>query len=274
VFPEPPAYFRSLRQRSKIKLNIAVISLSLLQNISYNVIMKTAIVSGGAQGTGKAIALKRMKEGCAVVVLDSDVEQLKAFEAENSGIFGLLCDVGNPDEVNDAMAKIEALYGKVDYLVNNAGISYFEPMDSMSIDTWNRVLAVNLSSVFYLSKACLPLFSENSAILNIASTRALMSEPGGEAYGASKGGIVALTHAMANSLGPKTRVNCISPGWIETKHYEKLSETDHTQHPAGRVGKVTDIAEAAFFLLSESSGFTTGQNLVIDGGMTKKMIYE
>lgn len=236
--------------------------------------MKTAIVSGGAQGIGKAIALKLMKEGCAVVVLDSNTDYLRALEAEKSGLFGLLCDVAHPDQVNEAVAKIEALYGKVDYLVNNAGISHFEPVESMSIDTWNRILAVNLSSVFYLSKACLPLFCEKSAILNIASTRALMSEPDGEAYSASKGGIVAMTHALAISLGPKTRVNCISPGWIETKNYDKLTETDHKQHPAGRAGKVEDIAEAAFFLLSENSGFTTGQNLVIDGGMTKKMIYE
>ncbi|MDD2617547.1 MAG: SDR family oxidoreductase, partial [Bacteroidales bacterium] len=99
-------------------------------------------------------------------------------------------------------------------------------------------------------------------------------EPDGEAYGASKGGIVALTHALAMSLGPKTRVNCISPGWIEVENYQSLSETDHNQHPAGRVGKVEDIAEAAYFLLSEKSGFTTGQNFVIDGGMTKKMIYD
>lgn len=236
--------------------------------------MKTAIVSGGAQGIGKAIARKLSKEGCAVVVLDSGLDYPEALEAEKNGLLSFRCDVAHPDEINEVLARIEALYGKVDYLVNNAGISCFEPIESLSIESWNRMLAVNLSSVFYLSKACLPLFSDNSAILNIASTRALMSEPGGEAYGASKGGIVALTHALAISLGPKTRVNCISPGWIETRHYEKLSEADHKQHPAGRVGKVEDIAEAAYFLLSEKSGFTTGQNFVIDGGMTKKMIYE
>ncbi len=236
--------------------------------------MKIAIVSGGAQGIGKAIALKLRNEGCAVVVLDSNPEYLKTLEAENSGLFGMLCDVGHPEEINQTVDKIGALYGKVDYLVNNAGISSFEPFENLSIETWNRILAVNLSSVFYLSKACLPLFTEHSAILNIASTRALMSEPGSEAYGASKGGIVALTHALAMSLGPKTRVNCISPGWIKTKAYESLSQTDHKQHPVGRVGKVEDIAEAAYFLLSGKSGFTTGQNLVIDGGMTKKMMYE
>ncbi|MDD4639894.1 MAG: SDR family oxidoreductase [Bacteroidales bacterium] len=236
--------------------------------------MKTAIVSGGAHGIGKAIALKLLKKGCAVVVLDSNPDYLQSLEAEKNGLLFFRCDVSHPDEVNEVMVKIEALYGKVDYLVNNAGISRFEPIESLSIDTWNHILAVNLSSVFYLSKACLPLFSENSAILNIASTRALMSEPDGEAYGASKGGIVALTHALAMSLGPKTRVNCISPGWIEVENYQSLSETDHNQHPAGRVGKVEDIAEAAYFLLSEKSGFTTGQNFVIDGGMTKKMIYD
>jgi NAD(P)-dependent dehydrogenase (short-subunit alcohol dehydrogenase family) len=118
-----------------------------------------------------------------------------------------------------------------------------------------------------------PLFTEKSAIVNIASTRAFMSEPDGEAYGASKGGIVALTHALAISLGPKIRVNCVSPGWILTNENEKLFEADVTQHPAGKVGNVDDIAETVLFLLSEKASFITGQNIVVDGGMTKKMIY-
>lgn len=239
--------------------------------------MKTAIVTGGAHGIGKGIALRLLEEGFIVIVLDTNPEHLSILEKEtadeNKYLITFSCDVGNPVEVENTIKKIETLYGQVDCLVNNAGISVFEPIDTMTIETWNRIISVNLSSIFYLVKACLPLFTEQSAILNIASTRALMSELNGEAYGASKGGIVALTHALSVSLGPKTRVNCISPGWIEVNDYENLSEADHLQHPVGRVGKVEDIAEAAAFLLSEKAGFITGQNLVVDGGMTKKMIY-
>jgi NAD(P)-dependent dehydrogenase (short-subunit alcohol dehydrogenase family) len=239
--------------------------------------MKTAIVTGGAHGIGKGIALRLLKDGFIVIVLDYNPEYLSVLEKETAEeskqLITFTCDVGSPEEVEDTIKKIETLYGQVDCLVNNAGISVFEPIDTMTIETWDYIISVNLSSIFYLVKACLPLFTEKSAILNIASTRALMSEPNGEAYGAGKGGIVALTHALSVSLGPKTRVNCISPGWIEVNDYENLSEADHLQHPVGRVGKVEDIAEAASFLLSEKAEFITGQNLVVDGGMTKKMIY-
>ena len=240
--------------------------------------MKTAIVTGGAHGIGKGIALRLLKDEYIVMVLDSNQEALAQMEAESKGknesLQFFCCDVGNPDEVKTTIDRIEALFGHVDCLVNNAGISRFEPIDTMSIETWNRIISVNLSSIFYLVKACQSLFTENSAIVNIASTRALMSEPNGEAYGASKGGIVALTHALAVSLGPKTRVNCVSPGWIEVNDYDNLSAEDHAQHPVGRVGLVEDIAETVAFLLSEKAGFITGQNIVVDGGMTKKMIYE
>ena len=153
------------------------------------------------------------------------------------------------------------------------GIGIFKPIEELSVEMWNRILSVNLSSMFYMVKFGKHLFSEQSAIVNIASTRALMSEPDGEAYGASKGGIAALTHALAISLGTKTRVNCVSPGWIEVNDYENLSEADHAQHPAGKVGTAEDIAETVWFLLSDKAGFITGQNIVVDGGMTKKMIY-
>ena len=161
----------------------------------------------------------------------------------------------------------------MDYLVNNAGVSIFKPIDELSVGEWNDIISTNLSGMFYCVKFVKPFLSASSAIVNIASTRAIMSEPDGEAYGASKGGIVALTHALAVSLSPKTRVNCVSPGWIEVKDYENLSEADHAQHPAGRVGYPDDVAETVAHLLSEKAGFITGQNIVIDGGMTKKMIY-
>lgn len=240
---------------------------------------KIAIVTGGAHGIGKAIVQKLLLEQCIVVVLDNNTDHLSALESElskfidNKSLKLVCCDVGNPDEVQECVKEIMRTYQKIDYLVNNAGISVFEPIASMSIESWNRVLSVNLSSIFYLVKASLPFLNENSAIVNIASTRALMSELDSEAYGATKGGIVALTHALSVSLGPKTRVNCISPGWIEINNYEGLSEADHSQHPVGRVGIVEDIAQAAWFLLSDKASFITGQNIVVDGGMTKKMIY-
>jgi NAD(P)-dependent dehydrogenase (short-subunit alcohol dehydrogenase family) len=148
-----------------------------------------------------------------------------------------------------------------------------KPVTDLSLDEWRRVLDVNLTGAFLLAKHAAPrLRQAQGAIVNIASTRALMSEPDTEAYAASKGGLVALTHALAMSLGPKVRVNCISPGWIDTAG-EELSEADHAQHPAGRVGRPEDVAELVAWLSSPKSEFVTGANFVIDGGMTRKMIY-
>jgi NAD(P)-dependent dehydrogenase (short-subunit alcohol dehydrogenase family) len=239
--------------------------------------MKTAVVTGGGHGIGKGIVKRLLQEQFRVVALDINAQFLQELENETGVMPGqlvtLTCDIGDPDEVQKTMHQIGNLFGTIDYLVNNAGISRFEPIETMTTETWNRILSVNLSSIFYLVKFGKHLLAEHSAIVNIASTRALMSEPDGEAYGASKGGIVALTHALAVSLGPKTRVNCISPGWIEVNHYDTLSAEDHSQHPAGKVGIPEDIAETVLFLLSDKASFITGQNIVVDGGMTKKMIY-
>ncbi len=237
--------------------------------------MKVSVVTGGAHGIGKAIALALLEQGSAVMVLDVNDQYIDTLKRETSGrlLQALVCDVGNADEVAQAMDVIAKLHGKIDYMVNNAGIGRFIPIDEMTVEDWNRILSVNLSSIFYMVKFGKCLLAEGSAIVNIASTRAIMSEPNGEAYGASKGGIVALTHALSVSLGPQTRVNCISPGWVEVNQYDQLSENDHAQHPCGRVGKVDDIAGMATFLLSEKAGFITGQNFVVDGGITKKMIY-
>jgi len=235
--------------------------------------MKTAIVTGGGHGIGKGIVRKLLQEQCQVIVLDINTDYLSVLKKEYPQVETLLCDVGNPDDVQKTMKRIESLSGKIDYLVNNAGIGVFKPIEELSVEMWNRILSVNLSSMFYMVKFGKHLFSEQSAIVNIASTRALMSEPDGEAYGASKGGIVALTHALAISLGIKTRVNCVSPGWIEVNDYEKISDADHAQHPVGKVGTAEDIAETVWFLLSDKAAFITGQNIVVDGGMTKKMIY-
>ena len=236
--------------------------------------MKNVIVTGGGHGIGRGIVYKLLEDGYRVFVLESNnifVEELK--EENNVNLMAFLCDVGLPEEIESAVNEISKDYTVIDCLVNNAGISHFESMETMSFEKWNRILSVNLSSVFYLVKYVKPLLTENSAIVNIASTRALMSEPDSEAYAATKGGIVALTHAMSASLSPKTRVNCISPGWIEVNNYDGLTASDHSQHSVGRVGRVADIAEVTSFLLSEKAGFITGQNIIIDGGMTKKMIY-
>jgi NAD(P)-dependent dehydrogenase (short-subunit alcohol dehydrogenase family) len=157
------------------------------------------------------------------------------------------------------------------------------PVEQLALESWNRQLGVNLTGAFLMAKHAAPhLRAARGAIVNVASTRALQSEANTEAYSASKGGLVALTHALAVSLGPAVRVNCVSPGWIDVSGWQKsaprqpasLSAADHAQHPAGRVGTPEDIAAMVAFLLSDAAGFVTGQNFVVDGGMTRKMIYE
>ena len=151
-----------------------------------------------------------------------------------------------------------------------------KPLRSLTLAEWHRVIDTNLTATFLLARAAeKSLRQVRGAMVTIASTRALMSEAEAESYSASKGGLVALTHALAISLAPDVRVNCVSPGWIETKDYAGLRRKDHAQHPAGRVGRPQDVAEmVAWHLDAERSGFVTGANFVIDGGMTRKMIYE
>jgi NAD(P)-dependent dehydrogenase (short-subunit alcohol dehydrogenase family) len=179
--------------------------------------------------------------------------------------------------VKNAIATTIETFNRLDILVNNAAISNPEnpPVAQMSLVQWNEIISVNLTGAFLGCKYAIPHLQKNGGvIINIASTRALMSEPNTEAYSSAKGGIVALTHALANSLGPAIRVNCISPGWIDTTAgAENLSEQNHKQHPAGRVGIPEDVASMALYLASEETSFMTGANLVVDGGMTRKMIY-
>lgn len=247
---------------------------------------KTAIVSGGAQGIGFVITKSLLNEGYGVAVIDCDAEAL-AWAADSLGgnlcLSTFLCDISDADALERTIGAITKQFSSIDVLVNNAAIMERKPLTDISLDEWNRVIAVNLTAPFLAAKLCAPqLRKSKGCIVNIASTRALMSEPDTESYSASKGGIVSLTHALAASLGPDVRVNAISPGWIEVSHIRKpsaqknavLTEADHLQHPAGRVGRAEDVAEMLLFLCSEKSGFITGQNIVLDGGMTKKMIYE
>src|SRR5260221_5595656 len=185
------------------------------------------------------------------------------------------CDVSRERSVRACVRQVVRRFGRLDALVNNAVIASLEsgPVEKLALAEWTRRIGVNLTGAFLMTKHAAPhLRRARGAIVNIASTRALQSEPDTEAYAAAKGGMVALTHALAISLGPKVRVNCVSPGWINTRN-AKLSRADHAQHPVGLVGRAEDVAELVAFLLSDAAGFATGQNYVLDDGLTKKMIY-
>lgn len=250
--------------------------------------MKVCAITGAGQGIGRAIAFAFADAGHAISFIDPDQdagrETARMLEERKSKALYLQADVSDVQHVKRWIEQTTTQLGCPDVLVNNAGINRRRPFLDLSPEDFDRVLAVNLRGTFLCSQAVareMLNHGKNGAIVNVASTRAFMSEPGTEAYSASKGGIVALTHAMAISLGPhRIRVNCISPGWIETRDWQYTprakqpvhSERDRLQHPVGRVGKPEDIAEACVFLANQ--GFMTGQNLVIDGGMTVKMIYE
>jgi NAD(P)-dependent dehydrogenase (short-subunit alcohol dehydrogenase family) len=246
---------------------------------------RAALVTGGAQGIGKAIVRRFLLEGAAVAFIDSDAAAGRETVEEYAGLGRLRFvrgDVAVEAAVRGAVARTAAWFGRLDVLVNNAGIgTRHVPPTELALRDWNRVLAVNLTGTLLCAKHAAPhLVKHRGLIVNIASTRALMSEANTEAYSASKGGIVALTHALAVSLGPGIRVNCISPGWIETADRKKKarrgepvhSDADRLQHPCGRVGVPDDIAAMVLHLATDG-GFITGANFVVDGGMTHKMIY-
>jgi NAD(P)-dependent dehydrogenase (short-subunit alcohol dehydrogenase family) len=217
-------------------------------------------VTGGAQGIGKAVAELLAARGYRVAVADVRKSDFRT-------------DVSREPSVRRCIARAVKRFGRLDALVNNAGLAnpHAGPIEKLPLAEWNRRLGVNLTGAFLMAKHAAPhLRRSRGAIVNIASTRALQSEPDTEPYAASKAGLVGLTHALALSLGPEVRVNCISPGWIA---HERVRKKDHAQHPVGRVGRGEDIAELVAYLISDAAGFVTGQNFVIDGGMTRKMIY-
>lgn len=245
---------------------------------------KVALVTGGAQGIGRGICARFLREGIRVAIADADAQALEdATRQWGDQILTACLDIADEPSVRECVRRIDLTWGRLDILVNNAGIGANAPIETLELSEWNRVIATNLTGLFLCTKHAVPLLRRSKgAIVNIASTRALQSEPHSEAYAATKGGIVAVTHALAASLGPKVRVNCVSPGWIEVGDWKKPSQRtvpihrpqDLAQHFVGRVGRPDDIASLVSYLCSEQAGFITGQNLVVDGGMTRKMIYE
>jgi len=234
---------------------------------------KVVIVTGAGHGIGAAVARALAAEGWQVAGADIDGDGVSTAAASFAGV-GIQCDVGSELEVERLLALVRTRFGRIDAIVSNAGIGAFAPLPMTTLADWNRVLATNLTATFLLAKlAAQELRRRRGSIVTIASTRAHMSEPDTLAYSASKGGLLALSHALAISLAPDVRVNCISPGWIDTGRHGPLKGSDHAQHPAGRVGRPEDVAAAAVYLLSQAAGFVTGAELIVDGGMTRKMIY-
>ena len=220
---------------------------------------KVVVITGGAGGIGKCIAEEFQKEGAQVCVIDS---------AAGSHYVG---DIADKATLEDFAGKVIETYGRVDVLVNNAP-PLFLGIDACSYEQFQKSLAIGVTAPFYLSKLFAPYFGEGASIINISSSRDRMSQPQSESYTAAKGGIAALTHALAVSFAGRVRVNSISPGWIDTA-YTVYEGSDALQQPAGRVGNPLDIANMALFLASPKAGFITGENICIDGGQTKLMIY-
>lgn len=220
---------------------------------------KVAIVTGGSNGIGKCIVQEFEKRGAHVCVIDIQ---------PNSYFTG---DIAKKEVLEQFVNKVINDYGKVNFLINNA-LPITKGIDECSYEEFNYALKVGATAPFYLSKLLLPYFTKDACIINISSSRDRMSQPQSESYTAAKGAIASLTHALAISLGGRVRVNSISPGWIDTS-YKQYEGPDALQHPVKRVGNPLDIANMVMFLCSDKASFITGENICIDGGMTKQMIY-
>ena len=220
---------------------------------------KIAVVTGGARGIGKCIREQFEAAGATVCIIDL---------LENDFFVG---DVSDKTQLEAFAEKVIATYGRVDYIINNAAPTACG-LESGSYEDFEYALKVGVTAPFYLTKLLMPYLAEGASVVNISSSRDRMSQPQTESYTAAKGGISALTHAMAASLSGRARVNSVSPGWIDT-NYTVYEGPDATQHPAGRVGNPPDIASTVLFLCSDMAGFITGENICVDGGMTRLMIY-
>ncbi|GAB6192519.1 SDR family oxidoreductase [Desulfocastanea catecholica] len=220
---------------------------------------KVAVVTGGARGIGKAICDAFVAQGVAVCTIDL---------LDNNYFVG---DIADEQVLRDFASKVITEYGAVDYLINNACVSR-RGLNTCSYSDFNYVLRVGITAPFLLTQLFMDHFNRLASIVNISSTRHLMSQADTESYTAAKGGLTALTHAMAITLAGKARVNSISPGWIDTTG-TPFDDSDTTQHPAGRVGKPSDIVHTVMFLCDQKSSFITGQDIIVDGGMTKLMVY-
>ena len=220
---------------------------------------KVAVVTGGAQGIGKAICEDFIKQGVSVCTIDLQ---------DNDYFVG---DIADEKVLRRFASKVISEYGAIDYLINNACVSR-GGLNTCSSDDFNYVLRVGITAPFLLTQLFLAHFNPHASIINISSTRHIMSQADTESYTAAKGGITALTHSMAITLAGKVRVNAISPGWIDTTN-TPFKGADANQHPVGRVGHPSDIVNAVMFLCDPKSSFITGQNITVDGGMTKQMVY-
>lgn len=220
---------------------------------------KVAVITGGANGIGKCIAEEFRRNGAFVYVID---------KAEGEHFTG---DIADRKTLEAFAESVLSQHEKIDFLINNA-LPVMKGIDECTYEEFQYALSVGVTAPFYLSKLFAPHFSEGGSIINISSSRDRMSQPKTESYTAAKGGIAALTHALAVSLAGKIRVNSISPGWIDTS-YTIYEGADAVQQPAGRVGNPLDIANMVMFLCSDKAGFITGENICIDGGMTRQMIY-
>ncbi|HHX59729.1 MAG TPA: glucose 1-dehydrogenase [Epulopiscium sp.] len=247
---------------------------------------KVAVVTGAGEGIGACIAQHYAKEGAHVIIADCDqeagMETEKAINDDGGSAYFVKTDISNESHVIEMVNRVINRFGHIDILINCAATNAVGTLFTRTIEEWNRVLAVNITGPYICTKYIAPhMKNEACSIVNIASTRAMMSEPHTEPYSASKGALLSLTHSLANSLSPKIRVNAISPGWIDIAQWKRkkdrkfvhLRDKDHSQHLVGRVGLPEDVAKACLFLTSDDAGFMTGTNLIIDGGMTVKMSY-
>ena len=230
------------------------------------------IVTGGAHGIGKAICLEFLKNDYAVCFIDIDEINGSQFVGEYEHLYFYCGDVAKKERLKEFIDFAKMKLGRIDVLVNNAGTGVAGILSDLDYDSFDKMLAVGLKAPYELSRLCKDeLIKNNGKIINIASSRAFQSEPDSEAYASAKGGIVALTHALAISLGPAVLVNCIAPGWINVSDHDNFSEADKTAIPAGKVGRPEDIAKMVMFLCHHD--FITGETITVDGGMSKRMIY-